>query len=100
MSTFPQRKLEYDSSLVNELMQLIQQYDNKTYNYLISTMLTGVLMHHLSWVQTVAPPEADTVSFYYRSFAHLLNFFFFYIAYRVSPRKLRSIMGPAKVDAS
>jgi hypothetical protein len=62
MSTFPQRKLEYDSSLIKELMQLIQQYDNKAHNYFVSTMLTGVLMHHLSWVHTVAPPEADAVS--------------------------------------
>lgn len=62
MSTFPQKKIEYEASLIKELMQLIRQYDNKAHNYLISTMLTGVLMHHLSWAQTVTPPEDDTVS--------------------------------------
>ncbi|CAO0798560.1 unnamed protein product [Mucor circinelloides] len=59
MSTFPQKKSEYDASLIKELMRLIHQFDNKTHNYFISTLLTGVLMHHLSWVHTVSPPEAD-----------------------------------------
>ncbi|CEP09566.1 hypothetical protein [Parasitella parasitica] len=59
MSTFPQKKPEYDASLIKELMRLIQQFDNKAHNYFISTLLTGVLMHHLSWVHTVAPPEAN-----------------------------------------
>lgn len=65
MSTYPQQKPDYETSLMKELMQLIQQYDNKAHNYFISTLLTGVLMHHLSWVHTVAPPEAITVSFLY-----------------------------------
>lgn len=59
MSTFPQKKSEYDASLIKELMRLIHQFDNKAHHYFISTMLTGVLMHHLSWVHTVSPPEAD-----------------------------------------
>ncbi|KAI9365325.1 folliculin-interacting protein middle domain-containing protein [Pilaira anomala] len=59
MSTYPQKKSEYEASLIKEFMHLIQQYDTKSYNYFISTLLTGVLMHHLSWVNTVAPPEAD-----------------------------------------
>ncbi|GAA5809040.1 hypothetical protein MFLAVUS_002443 [Mucor flavus] len=59
MSTYPDRKSDYEASLIKELMALIQLYDTKSYNYFISTLLTGVLMHHLSWVNTVAPPEAD-----------------------------------------
>lgn len=62
MSTYPQRKSDYEASLIKELMQLVHQFDNKSHNYFISTLLTGVLMHHLSWVNTVAPPEANTVS--------------------------------------
>lgn len=62
MSTYPQRKSDYEASLIKELMQLIHQFDNKSHNYFISTLLTGVLMHHLSWVNTVAPPEANAVS--------------------------------------
>lgn len=60
MSTYPQRKSDYEASLIKELMQLIQQFENKAHNYFISTLLTGVLMHHLSWVHTVAPPETIT----------------------------------------
>ncbi|KAI7875535.1 folliculin-interacting protein middle domain-containing protein [Mucor mucedo] len=60
MSTYPQRKSDYEASLIKELMQLVHQFDNKSHNYFISTLLTGVLMHHLSWVNTVAPPEANT----------------------------------------
>ncbi|GAN11073.1 hypothetical protein MAM1_0464d10628 [Mucor ambiguus] len=59
MSTFPQKKSEYDASLIKELMRLIHQFDDKAHNYFMSTLLTGVLMHHLSWVHTVSPPEAD-----------------------------------------
>lgn len=65
MSTYPDRKSDYEASLIKELMALIQLYDTKSYNYFISTLLTGVLMHHLSWVNTVAPPEADIVSVIY-----------------------------------
>jgi hypothetical protein len=62
MSTYPQRKSDYEASLIKELMQLVQQFDNKAHNYFISTLLTGILMHHLSWVHTVAPPESNSVS--------------------------------------
>lgn len=76
MSTFPQKKSEYDTSLIKELMQLIQQFDNKAHNYFISTLLTGVLMHHLSWVHTVAPPEADQVNIFFFFFFFLRNWSF------------------------
>ncbi|CAO3703733.1 unnamed protein product [Rhizopus stolonifer] len=56
MSTFPHRKLTYQESLIKELMELIHQFNNKSNHYFISTLLTAVLMHHLSWVCTVAPP--------------------------------------------
>lgn len=63
MSTFPQKKADIEISLIKELMTLIDQFDNKSYNYFISTLLTAVLMHHLSWIHTVAPPNLeDSVS--------------------------------------
>ncbi|KAI8331613.1 folliculin-interacting protein middle domain-containing protein [Choanephora cucurbitarum] len=58
-TTFPHKKSEYDMSLMKELMFLVHQFNNKAHNHFISTLLTGVLMHHLSWVHTVAPPEAE-----------------------------------------
>lgn len=87
MSTYPQRKSDYEANLIMELMQLIQQFENKAHNYFISTLLTGVLMHHLSWVHTVAPPEAITVSksnlfLYISSDRHV---YLLISAYRVSP---------------
>ncbi|KAI7852279.1 folliculin-interacting protein middle domain-containing protein [Circinella umbellata] len=57
MSTFPQRKSDYAASLIKEFIYLIDEYDNESHNYIISTLLTAVLMYHLSWVQTVAPPD-------------------------------------------
>ncbi|KAI8143576.1 folliculin-interacting protein middle domain-containing protein, partial [Fennellomyces sp. T-0311] len=57
MSTFPQRKSDYAASLVKELVYLIDGYDNDAYSYMISSIVTAVLMYHLSWVQTVVPPE-------------------------------------------
>ena len=62
MSTYPQRKPDYEANLIKELMGLIQLYENKTHHFFISTLLTGVLMHHLSWVHSVAPPETTSVS--------------------------------------
>ncbi|ORE22065.1 hypothetical protein BCV71DRAFT_241318 [Rhizopus microsporus] len=59
MSTFPHRKSNYQASLLKELVDLIHQFDNKTHHYFISTLLTAVLMHHLSWVYTVAPPNTN-----------------------------------------
>ncbi|KAG0742932.1 hypothetical protein G6F62_004513 [Rhizopus arrhizus] len=59
MSTFPHRKLTYQASLIKEFVDLIQQFNNKTHHYFISTLLTAVLMHHLSWVYTVAPPNTN-----------------------------------------
>ncbi|KAI9490447.1 folliculin-interacting protein middle domain-containing protein [Zychaea mexicana] len=57
MSTFPQRKSDYAASLVKELIYLIDQYDTDSNHHFISTLVTAVLMYHLSWVQTVAPPD-------------------------------------------
>ncbi|KAI9278908.1 folliculin-interacting protein middle domain-containing protein [Phascolomyces articulosus] len=57
MSTFPQRKSDYSASLIKEFIYLIDEYDNDGHNYIISTLLSAVLMYHLSWVQTVAPPD-------------------------------------------
>ncbi|RCH89519.1 Folliculin-interacting protein 1, partial [Rhizopus stolonifer] len=59
MSTFPHRKSTYQASLLKELMDLVHQFDNNTHHYFISTLLTAVLMHHLSWVCTVAPPDTN-----------------------------------------
>ena len=63
MSTFPQRKSDYAASLIKELIYLIEEYDNESHSYIISTLLTAVLMYHLSWVQTVAPPDEVRVKF-------------------------------------
>ncbi|KAI8974284.1 folliculin-interacting protein middle domain-containing protein [Pilobolus umbonatus] len=60
MSTFPQNKSRYEKNMMHELIDLIQHYDNKTHNYFVSTLITAVLMHHLSWVHTVAPSDDDT----------------------------------------
>ncbi|KAI9013355.1 folliculin-interacting protein middle domain-containing protein [Phycomyces nitens] len=59
MSTFPQRKSDYSKSLIKELIHLINEFDNRAHNYLVSTMITAVLTYHLSWVNTVAPPENE-----------------------------------------
>ncbi|KAI9274227.1 folliculin-interacting protein middle domain-containing protein [Sporodiniella umbellata] len=59
MSTFPHRKTAYQTSLLKELMDLVHQFNHATYQYFVSTLLTGVLMHHLSWVCTVAPPDTN-----------------------------------------
>ncbi|OAD66439.1 hypothetical protein PHYBLDRAFT_183874 [Phycomyces blakesleeanus NRRL 1555(-)] len=59
MSTFPQRKSDYSKSLIKELVHLITEFDNRAHNYLVSTMITAVLAYHLSWVNTVAPPENE-----------------------------------------
>ena len=63
MSTFPQRKSDYAASLIKEFIYLIDEYDNESHSYIISTLLTAVLMYHLSWVQTVAPPDEVRVRF-------------------------------------
>jgi hypothetical protein len=59
MSTFPQRKSDYSQKLILELLNLVEEFDNKGSNFLVSTLVTGVLTYHLSWVHTVAPPEGD-----------------------------------------
>ncbi|KAH8550640.1 folliculin-interacting protein middle domain-containing protein [Umbelopsis sp. PMI_123] len=57
MSTFSHRRPEYANSLLRELTNLMDLYDNRAQNFLISTMITSVLTYHLSWVPTVRPPE-------------------------------------------
>ncbi|KAI9282210.1 folliculin-interacting protein middle domain-containing protein [Sporodiniella umbellata] len=57
MSTFPHRKQAYQESLMKELIALLHQFNDKSHSYFISTLLTAVLTHHLSWVYTVAPPN-------------------------------------------
>ncbi|GAB5592189.1 hypothetical protein Unana1_07089 [Umbelopsis nana] len=57
MSTFSHRRPEYANSLLRELTNLMDLYDNRTQNFLVSTMITSVLMYHLSWVPTVVPPD-------------------------------------------
>ncbi|KAI9310984.1 folliculin-interacting protein middle domain-containing protein [Dichotomocladium elegans] len=63
MSTFPQRKSDYGQMFLKELACLINELNNESHHYFISNLVTAILMHHLSWVQTVAPPEeAKSVS--------------------------------------
>ncbi|CAO3663201.1 unnamed protein product [Umbelopsis ramanniana] len=57
MSTFSHRRPEYANSLLRELTNLMDLYDNRAQNFLISTMITSVLTYHLSWVPTIRPPE-------------------------------------------
>ncbi|KAI8370554.1 folliculin-interacting protein middle domain-containing protein [Radiomyces spectabilis] len=59
MATFPHRKSDYSKKLMKELLYLIDELNNKQHHFFISTMFTAVLSHHLSWVQTVAPPEDE-----------------------------------------
>ncbi|RUS27488.1 folliculin-interacting protein middle domain-containing protein [Jimgerdemannia flammicorona] len=70
MCTFPQRRAGYAQSLLKELVYLIENFDNKRKNFFVSTLITTVLMYHLSWVQTVAPPEEDTIWIH----EHALNY--------------------------
>lgn len=65
MCTFPERKAEYAQALVRELISLIDEFDNKAHHFIVSTCITAVLMYHLSWVHTVAPPEEDMVRILY-----------------------------------
>ncbi|KAJ2959441.1 hypothetical protein NQZ79_g5074 [Umbelopsis isabellina] len=59
MSTFSHRRPDYSYSLLRELTNLMDLYDNKAQNFLVSTTITAVLMYHLSWVPTIVPPEEN-----------------------------------------
>lgn len=65
MSTFPHRKSDYAQKLIKEFSELVEEYDNRAHNYIVSSLVTAVLMYHLSWVQTVAPPEEEKASVVY-----------------------------------
>ncbi|KAI6175300.1 hypothetical protein M3Y97_00673800 [Aphelenchoides bicaudatus] len=41
----------------NQLAELINRFEHKETNFFISTLLSAVLMNHLAWVASVAPPE-------------------------------------------
>ncbi|KAL1925400.1 uncharacterized protein VTP21DRAFT_283 [Calcarisporiella thermophila] len=56
MTTFPQSKSTLCESLISELVFLIDKLDSKSNNLFLSSLITSVLIHHLSWVSTVAPP--------------------------------------------
>jgi hypothetical protein len=40
------------------LARLVETLDNKQTKYFLSTLLTSVLMNHLAWVASVAPPDS------------------------------------------
>uniref|UniRef100_T1J365 UDENN FNIP1/2-type domain-containing protein n=1 Tax=Strigamia maritima TaxID=126957 RepID=T1J365_STRMM len=40
---------------VTEFMNLLNQFDNKSSKFFVSTLLTAILTHHLAWVPTVMP---------------------------------------------
>ncbi|CAG8502100.1 25966_t:CDS:10 [Dentiscutata erythropus] len=54
MSTFPHKREKLAKSFMSELSYLLEKYDDKRSNFFISTLITSVLMYHLSWVPTVA----------------------------------------------
>ncbi|CAG8526792.1 7028_t:CDS:10 [Ambispora gerdemannii] len=55
ISTFPTQKSNLAKSFFMELSYLLDNFDDKRTNFFISTLITTVLMYHLSWVPTVAP---------------------------------------------
>ncbi|VDN02992.1 unnamed protein product [Thelazia callipaeda] len=58
LSLMDERK--YTSTAYNfctNLAALIYEYDLKSTRYFVSTLLSCVLMNHLAWVASVAPPE-------------------------------------------
>ncbi|XP_071744827.1 uncharacterized protein [Lepeophtheirus salmonis] len=64
------------SSFVNVLCKLRRRLDTKETNFFFSTFLTGVLTHHLGWIDTIVPNGLDKSSFSFSSSnQHLKNFF-------------------------
>ncbi|KAJ9086639.1 hypothetical protein DSO57_1001919 [Entomophthora muscae] len=53
MLSFPKKRPQYANSFIIELASLVSTCDNKATQYFISTLLTSVLSHHLSWVPVV-----------------------------------------------
>ncbi|RIB06196.1 folliculin-interacting protein middle domain-containing protein [Gigaspora rosea] len=63
MSTFPHKREKLAKSFMSELSYLLEKYDDENSNlyplyvFFISTLITSILMYHLSWVPTVADFE-------------------------------------------
>lgn len=50
------RHLSY--SFLSKFAHILRQYDKKETHFFVSTLLTAVLMHHLSWVPSVIPTDS------------------------------------------
>ncbi|KAG9304350.1 hypothetical protein G9A89_019912 [Geosiphon pyriformis] len=55
ISTFPNQRSVLAKNFFIEMAYLLHNYDDKKSNFFVSTLITAILMHHLSWVPTVAP---------------------------------------------
>lgn len=56
-SSEPGRKISIANEFCNTLVQLIESLNTKETKFFISTLLSAILMNHLTWVASVSPPE-------------------------------------------
>ncbi|CAD5225766.1 unnamed protein product [Bursaphelenchus xylophilus] len=53
----PQQQNDTAQKFCSSLAKLIEQLDRKETHFFLSTLLSAVLMNHLAWVASVAPPD-------------------------------------------
>uniref|UniRef100_A0A1I7TQ60 UDENN FNIP1/2-type domain-containing protein n=1 Tax=Caenorhabditis tropicalis TaxID=1561998 RepID=A0A1I7TQ60_9PELO len=56
----------------SHLAFLVRRYDRKEAGYFLSNLVTAVLMHHMSWVASVATPPLGNIDRYQNAHNHML----------------------------